>query len=217
MSEATRSRKTEKQSKSHSNDKNPDMRLVPGSRDKAVARLGLEKLPFEIPLNMVLRGVGGFEGAIQYAGMLAAEDDKYKRLLYLYENASRDDRRALKAGDWLKAADIDPAEFVGDIARVAYKMNADAGAFIAAIAHPQIVTTAVKSAKKIKGVKDREMLFKATGFLPVPKSANIHLHAEKVEIKEEKTVGMPSFDKDVIEMAEELTGEVIDVTPDNSE
>lgn len=211
MSEATRPRKTEK---SPSKEESPQKALVPGSRDKAVARLGLEKLPFDIPLNMVLRGVGGFEGAMEYAALLAVSDEKYQRLMYLVSTASLSDRKVLKAGDWLKAADIDPSEFVGDIAKVAYKMNADAGAFIAAIAHPQIVSTAVKAAKKVKGgAKDREMLFKALGFLPVPKSANIHIHAQTAVVEEEKVEGMPSFDVDSLDTAGDLMGEVIDVTP----
>ncbi len=212
MSEATRPRKTE--TPKSPSDKVEQKALVPGSRDKAVARLGLDKLPFDIPLNMVLRGVGGFEGALEYIGLLAHNDEKYMRLMYLISNASVSDRKVLKAGDWLKAADIDPSDFVGDIARIAYKMNADAGAFIAAVAHPQIVSAAVKSARKVKGgVKDREMLFKAVGFLPVPKSANIHLHANTAVVEEEKTEGMPSFESDSIDTAGDLMGEIIDVTP----
>ena len=214
MSEATRPRKTGHENDMPKKEQSLQKSLVPGSRDKAVARLGLDKLPFDIPLNMVLRGVGGFEGALQYAAMLAQSDERYMRLMYLVENASPSDRKVLKAGDWLKAADIDPSDFVGDMARMAYKMNADAGAFIAAVAHPQIVQAAVKSAKKVKGgVKDREMLFKAVGFLPVPKSANIHLHANTAVVEKEETVGMPSFEADSIETAGDLMGEVIDVTP----
>jgi hypothetical protein len=120
---------------------------------------------------------GGFEEVISsYVPHLAEFDDRYLTLIEKYWDASKFDRERLHPEDWLAVVGISLSEFLGEVTRITVTLNQTAGALIAAAAQPAVISASVERAKDPKaGLQDRQMLFKATGFLPTPKGHTINI------------------------------------------
>lgn len=92
----------------------------------------------------------------------------------------------------------------------AMRMGVQASSMIAAMAHPTVVKQTVKMALTDGGVDDREMLHKATGFLPQPRGAqtqiNVHTQANAASQAEAKaaSVSAPAPESAIKRLSERL-------------
>lgn len=136
-----------------------------------------EVLPFEATLAYVFRGSGGKATAINAARLLIHADERFKRLVYAYDNSSTTDQSAIRLEDLCEAAEMSPDEFLAATIPALWKRNVDIGRTIAAISHPAIVEAAIKSATSngFAAVQDRKMLFDHTGFLPTKAGPSINI------------------------------------------
>jgi hypothetical protein len=100
-------------------------------------------------------------------------------------------------------AKIDPADFIGEVARMSVKLSMNRGVLMSAMAHQEILETSLEVAKKPFGLKDREWHFKATGHLPLPKGAQINVlvnnqGAPQAPNAGNPTPGLPVFEQDAM-------------------
>lgn len=109
------------------------------------------------------------------------------------------------------AVGISAAEFVGELARGAYRWNMDVSTLIAMVSQPAIIDKMTEFAMEPDGHKDREMLLKSSGFLPLPKGARttIHVSAQAAAVAATEN-GLPSFEDDVTNNVRVIRGEVIE-------
>lgn len=147
---------------------------LPGARETALRRLGLDKIPYRVNLTAVLAPAGGIARLMdEIVPLLSSVDQRYHRLLDLWTTTNSSDKAVLFPEDYLFMADIAPADFIGEVARISFRLSVDAGVLMAADAHLDIVKTSLEAAKLPVGVKDREWHLKAAGYIPLPKGANI--------------------------------------------
>jgi hypothetical protein len=75
-------------------------------------------------------------------------------------------RKLLPAEAFCHAAGVSPYRVLEIIAGAAVRQGAMASAIIAAVTHPRVVKKTVKMALRDKGIRERIVLHKATGFIP---------------------------------------------------
>ncbi len=191
--------------------------------DRAHERLGktppepkpLVILPFESTLAYVFKGSGGKQTAIEAARMIQDEDERLKKVVFAWDEATERDKEKIKLEDLCSAADITPDEFLGLIIPALWRRNLDIGKLIAAMAHPQVVEASIKAAQTTWGTLDRQMLHTASGFLPTKAGQQINIDNRKQtvvaggqgKVSDTSAPGLPSFEAEMIEGAEVLRGD----------
>lgn len=100
-----------------------------------------------------------------------------------------------------QAKGVDPFHFLGVVCEAAVKYRDNASLIIAALSMPNVIERSVKTALTKDGFKDRELLAKHSGFIPVPAGATfVNTFAAKVEQNNEGgTPGatIPSFENTI--------------------
>jgi len=161
--------------------------------------------------------IAAYETAIEAARMIESEDQRLKKLVYAYDNATLRDKASVRLEDLCAAADITPDEFLGLIVPALWRRNIDIGKLMHAMAHPQIVEASIQAAKTTWGTLDRQMLHTTSGFLPTKANGPmINIDNRKQTVNANGKVvgvdsgapGLPSFEQDAIEGAEVLRGDV---------
>ena len=170
-------------------------------------------LPFESTLAYVFKGAGGKLTAIEAARMAQDEDERLKKMVYAWDQATQRDKDNLKLEDLCSAADVRPDEFLGLVLPSLHRRNMDISRIIASMAHPKIVEAAVASAQTTWVSLDRQMLLSQSGFLPTKNGPSINIDNRKQTLVagnggkvsvEDGTAGLPSFEQDAIEGAQVL-------------
>ena len=118
-----------------------------------------------------------------------------------------------KLGWWpeqvCQAAKVNPWELVGAVCRHMWETNASMSAMIASMAHPKLIESTLRFAKKEANFKDREMFFRMTGSLPDRKGASINIFTQaagELQQGEQSLRGgkLKTFDSEVIDMSRDL-------------
>ncbi len=136
-------------------------------------------LPFSSNLAFIYRHVGGVSAAIEAARLVAETDERFKMLVFAYDEVSESDKHKLKLEHLCEAASIQPDVFVGMTIAAIFKRNSDIGKLIAAANHPRVIEATVEHAQKVNGFMDRKMMHDHMGFLPLPKGMNINIDNSK--------------------------------------
>ena len=156
-------------------------RLVKKLRAKAL-ELGLPVTDYGNSLSMAVRFMDG--GRAQFLAFveLAAYDkcEDAAKFLQCYQDLRVVDRDKTSLDLLCASAGVSPVQLLKAIVGVAFDASVETANLVAAAAHPRVVETAVRSAKRINseiGYRDRENLLKHAGFLPTPKGAVINVNA----------------------------------------
>jgi len=97
-----------------------------------------------------------------------------------------------------EASQTQPRVIVGHLAGQLWELAYTEANAMMALNHVAILKTAIKEAKKPKGIRDRENLLRANGALPVPKNQVVHFHQHLSQKTVEETSGaLPSFENDM--------------------
>lgn len=177
-------------------------------------------LPFQATLAHAFLYVGGVDYAIEAARILAETDEKYKRLVYLYDHMTKTDQKSLRLEDLCAASEIQPRDFLGNAVAIIWERNIEIGKLIAATSHPKVVEATVKAASKgdAFGMPDRKMLLESAGFLPQRPGMQLHIDQSKkilnvngngggVDLPKEVGPGLPSFEERSIAIAQAVRGD----------
>jgi hypothetical protein len=169
----------------------------------------------------VYRSIGGVSAAIEAARLVAERDDRYKALVFMYDETAESNRHKLKLEFMCESAGIPNDQFVGDTISAIFKRNSDIGKLIAAAAHPKIVEATVEHAQKVNGFMDRKMMHDHVGFLPVPKGMTIINDNSKKTLvaggqaqvqgggtaEDTSRTSLPSFESDTLESTKAIRGD----------
>lgn len=190
----------------------------PKRHDAIALRLGLKKSAFpNLPASLkdaglsylALRLPGGKASLVELARL--SVDDRVKAFVDAWDMLAGGDQDSCLLENVCAAVNIGPAEFVGEICRSAYRWNMDLSTLLAMMSQPAIVDKMTEFALEPAGHKDREMLLKSSGFLPLPKGSRttIHVSAQAAAVAATEN-GLPSFEDDVTQNVRVIRGEVID-------
>lgn len=108
-----------------------------------------------------------------------------------------------------EAHGVDPAHFISVVGEAEMRFGDNASVLIAAISMPAIVERCVHYAKKKKGFKDRELLMKHAGFLPLPKGSHVsalNYAAIRAEVNTNIGEPLPTFEETIADY-DELIGD----------
>ena len=106
-------------------------------------------------------------------------------------------------------ANVSPGELVGAVCRQMWESNAAVSTMVASMAHPELLKSTIKFAKKEANYKDREMFFRMTGSLPDKKGSSINIFTQAAGVPAEPALlerggKLKTFDSEVIEMERDL-------------
>lgn len=116
------------------------------------------------------------------------------------------EREIVSFDDLCAAAGVRPSQLLTEVVSVMMDIGRDVGNLVAAVTHPEVIAALAESGKTIKGEhadihhKDRMAFLQGRGFLPVPKGAQIHLHASANAQAAAAAVNepsVPSFAQDI--------------------
>lgn len=145
---------------------------------KLEEKLGLHsKLPVVLPFNstmaFIYRHVGGVSAAIEAARLVAEKDERFKLLVYTYDECAESDKHKLKLEVLCGQAAITQGDFIGMTMAAMHERNLDIGNMIASAAHPRVVEATIENAQRANGFMDRQMLHQHSGFIPTAKGTSI--------------------------------------------
>jgi len=161
--------------------------LAPGLAD-AYDRLEItpEQVAASPRIDQLLAAVGSRTKIFDY---LAASEEPEARVVFnLRSRLTRSQQLNVPLEAYAVAAKLSTKKLFGLIMQEVMDNSTKISAMLAKIHHPEVVQTSIKQAKKPSGIKDREMLHKAVGFLPTPKNAftvvvgDQHINRNKVNV-----------------------------------
>lgn len=112
---------------------------------------------------------GGVKRAIEF--LRGSDQPEARKFISLYDDLPSSARTLLPFESICLACKIPTRRMMEVITGACFEQTANMSALLAAASHPQVVQKTVSAAKNIAyGAKDREMLHKHSGFIPVPKN-----------------------------------------------
>jgi hypothetical protein len=122
-------------------------------------------------LNDAREGVAGVIRAMRMSG-----DPMIVAFLKQYDGVSEVDRKRLPIEAYAIAAKLDLTRLLGAIMLALREQSANKVKMIALTAHPHVTRASVKYALKENGVRDRQMVHQALGFLAPPQGQTINVN-----------------------------------------
>lgn len=185
---------------------NPELVSTRNRKGEALRRLGVdpEKLIGVPKITHILkRAEGGIPQVLE--ALRGSEEDAAQCFVQKYDSLSESDRSFISVEDVAVACGIDTATLLGVATKALFSQQQQVSAVIAATGHPLIVQKSVQMALQDKGIRDREMLHTAVGFLPTPKGATIisqrfqiaNIHEPEKTVEVEGPQDLMQFDEDV--------------------
>jgi hypothetical protein len=97
----------------------------------------------------------------------SSEDPEARKVLDRYLSVPESYRRLLPAEAFCHAAEVSPQRILEAITVAAVRQGVAASAIIAAVVHPRVVQKTVERALQDDGTRERGMLHRHVGFLPM--------------------------------------------------
>lgn len=191
--------------------------LKKNARQRACARLGLDPAPepnYTI-CNYIQSIRGSKKGFIDYARL--CDDDEIKKVVDLWDSLTANEKICLQINDLCVAASVSWPYLVGRVNQVMWECGKEETHARMAQYHPLVVEKTIKYAMAKDGYRDREMLHRAAGFLPIPKGATIinkfqpqtipsqlpTVNDEPIDVDE-----LPPFERDSMQLQKAVRGEL---------
>jgi hypothetical protein len=114
---------------------------------------------------------GGKKALVELAR--SSSDPKVQEVVKAWDAMTPKCRSARRIEDLCTQACISPGEFLGRVAQDAHDTGLDVSRLILGVNHPRVLEKSIRNAMTTEGFKDREMLMKASGFLPTPAGPQI--------------------------------------------
>jgi hypothetical protein len=153
---------------------------------------------------------GGKNGLMELAR--GCGDDKVQSVVKAWDTLTSGGRRRTKLEDLCVKECLSPGEMLARVAQDAHDTGLDVSKLIRGVAHPRVLQASIKQALKAEGHRDREMLFKSSGFLPTPTGPtfnnNVSAKAQAAAVTE-PVKGLPSFEQDIMTSAITVRGEQV--------
>jgi hypothetical protein len=96
-----------------------------------------------------------------------SDDPEARKVLQKYRSVPKTYQKLLPVEAYCLAAGVSPWKVLEVVAAVAVRNGAQAAVVLAAVWGPSVVMANIRRALTDKGIRDRELFFKATGLLPI--------------------------------------------------
>lgn len=134
----------------------------------------LPTIPGVQSLSIATRYIdGGRERFIEFVQFAVLQEiEAAKKWYVVYADLLPSERRVVSFDDVCAASGVRPSDLLAGVISAAMEYGIDVGNFVAAVAHPLIVSKSIESAQRITGkgasigLRDREMLFQHHNFVP---------------------------------------------------
>lgn len=143
-------------------------------KTEALRRLGVTKEQMVgVPriTYMLEKAEGGLEQVIE--ALRASDEEEAVAFIAQLDDLSDSDRNRVSLEEIATAAGIRTIDLLGTATKALFQQSQTVAAIITATGHEGVVKKSLQMALQDKGVRDREMIHTATGFLPVPKGTVI--------------------------------------------
>lgn len=120
---------------------------------------------------MLQHAEGGVPQVIE--ALRASDEEDALKFIEKYESLSESDQGKVTIEEVSVAAGVRPIDLLGVATKALFQNALTVAAIIASTAHPQVVEKSIERALMDQGVRDREMLHQAMGFLPAPKGMTL--------------------------------------------
>ena len=174
--------------------------VVPAPNNRSLKRQWSER-PDGIISTVVLSILGGKVEFMDLARRAPEIDPRMSRVMDKWDTLSEHGKKEASLDLVCQEAGVDPYAFLGAVAAAAKKFADNSSVIIAALSQPEIVRKTIQQAMTDEGFKDREMLMKHAGFLPVPAGTT---YINQTQLRVETNVGpdngkviLPSFAKTI--------------------
>lgn len=120
---------------------------------------------------------GGKEAFIEYARMASNDVPEICAFLEIWDQQTKYVRQKWTLDQFAHCANVPWPKLIGAVAAAAASYNADVSDLVAMTSMPEVIQASIDSAKDSgeTSVRDRELLMKHGGFLPVPKGSVINI------------------------------------------
>lgn len=102
-----------------------------------------------------------------------SDDETAQKFMAKYDSIAPSDLVFFSIEQIAASCGVDTPTLAGVLMKAIVSQQASIAAIKAATAHPKIVEKSIQNALQDRGIRDREMLHTAVGFLPTPKGATI--------------------------------------------
>lgn len=128
--------------------------------------VGVPRITFQLE-----HAEGGIEQVIE--ALRGSDETDAQTFIRKYDTCSASDLEKLTLEEIATAAGIGTIDLLGVATKALFEQSQTVAGVIAASAHPKVVAKSIQMALRDGGVREREMLHTATGFLPTPKGTVI--------------------------------------------
>jgi hypothetical protein len=166
-------------------------------------RLGItqEGLSKQHVVSHWFENIGGKEMAVEY--LRGSQDEEASKLLYVYDNLSDKEKQHLTFEDFCVASGVRSEDMLASIVKNVVPQSEKISAIMAAKFHPAVVQKTYEMAMTDRGIKDRELLHKHAGFIPVPKGAQIAVQVNNQQVSNnQKEEFLPPIELDIKNLSE---------------
>lgn len=180
---------------------------APVKKKKPVKRKsGLPKLP-PSPMAVDFRHLKpSWRSYIDYVSLAARDGDKdMGKYLASYAQLSKKEQLTHTPETLCDLSGVKPADLFGSVCGQVWASSQREASMLIAINHPRVIEKTAKFALQAKGVKDREMFHKGTGFLPTPKGAQISINNSPQMLQASggnNPLALPSMEEEMMEIEE---------------
>ncbi len=146
---------------------------------------------------------GGFGQFSKWFRATGLRDRRFQPLVDSFFQLPPRRQNAMELEDMAPLFGVSPAEVLGACVEIAYEHKRNVAKLIQSVAMPDVIKRNITEAKKVKGVKDREMFMQGTGLVPVGKGINITATAQAAAMTTEgDPSGLPDFDESTVKFSE---------------
>jgi len=180
-------------------------------RDRRLGLLGITaaQVDSEARIQPLLKRAGlNTEGVVEI--LSADPSEEAQKFVAMYRKVPRDDRTRISVEAFAIAAGMTTRRLWEVLCGAAMQQGRDTVALMVSVAQPDVVARTIKQAKTVKGLYDREHLFKAVGFLPVNKGQQIFINSRPVDEKEveddtDGTGSLPTMDQFLLDVQQVIS------------
>lgn len=163
----------------------------------------------ELTLEAAFRGSGTTAinsrlVAVNLARMMSGDNEKLASVCKAWDNLTALQQKKTTLDDLCALVNLPIPEFIGVVAPEAFRYGINMAKMFVGMAQPNLVKKSIEVALTPEGVKDREMLFKATGLVPTSKGINI---VNSQTNQANGGSGMPDFSEEVIDLVAAVRGD----------
>lgn len=180
----------------------------------AVAERKLPKLALasRSPLSVAFRHIRpGWRSYIQYVDLAARQgDSNMERFRDCWQSLTPADRQNAWPEQICDMASVTPGELVGAVCKQIWEAKAAESSMVSSIAHPEMLMSTLRFAKREENFRDRELYFRMMGSLPDRKGSSINIYNQAAgqvgtdaPALADRT-RLRSFDEEIIDMSRTL-------------